>query len=78
MKDEKMTTVPRKLVTKEGERKREIVSKGRYRVEGFSYSNLFATKELLACFLDVEEAYACLEASERHTVIFSLVLPSEP
>lgn len=51
IKDKKMATFPRKLVTKEGERKREIVLKGRYRVEGFSCSNVFATKALFACFL---------------------------
>lgn len=62
------------LKRKEGERERqrETVSKGRYRVEGFSGCNVFATKELFACVLDVEEAYACLEASEKDTVIFPL------
>lgn len=76
MKDEKMATFPRKLVTKEGgrerERKKKTVSKGRYRVEGFSCCNVFATKELFACVLDVGEAYACLEGSEKDTVIFPL------
>ena len=71
MKDEKMATFPRKLVTKEGEREKQFQEEGT-ELRGFLVAVCLQQRNSLLCFLDVDEAYACLEAPEKNTVIFPL------
>ena len=70
-----MATFPRKICYKgrrERKKKKKQFQKKDTELKDFSHCNAFATKEFFAYFLDAEEVYACLEASEKDTVIFPL------